>query len=156
MFRRPLLPLLAAIALIAGPVRMVVAADEQVYADLEAIAGEPLTVVRFFRVRGWQSLHERALVLWLGREEPYLIDLRERCSGIEKEIWLRLADFQRPGRNQLRARGSSILLRDGRACRIRQIRALDHEALLKLDMRFRPPETGSPPQPPSPLPRETP
>ena len=120
------------------------------YAELETIASEPLDAVRFFRVRYWQPLSEHALVLWLGREEPYLIDLRDRCFGIERELWLRLADFERPGRNQLRARWSRILLRDGRDCRIGRIRALDYDALLKLDARFHPPITPAPPPPPAP------
>lgn len=120
------------------------------YAALETIAGEPLDSVRFFRVRFWQPISEHAIVLWLGREEPYLIDLRDRCYGIEKEGWLRLADYQRPGRNQLRARWSSILLRDGRDCRVGQIRALDYEALQALDARFQPPVDPAPPPPDAP------
>lgn len=95
------------------------------YQRFASIAGEPQDSVRFFRVHYWQPINERALVLWLGREEPYLIDLRERCYGLRQELFLRIADYQRPGRNMLRARWSSIVTRNALPCRIGAIRALD-------------------------------
>ena len=93
-------------------------ATDATYARFAAIAGEPQDSVRFFRIYYWQPLSERALVLWLGLEEPYLIDLRERCYDLKRELFLRIADYQRPGRNVLRARWSSIFTRDGQDCRI--------------------------------------
>ena len=105
------------------------------HARLAAIAGEPQDSVRFFRMYYWQPLGERSLVLWLGREEPYLIELRERCRGLEQELYLRIADYQRPGRNVLRARWSSIFTRDGQDCRIGSIRALDFSRIDEVDPR---------------------
>lgn len=112
------------------------------YAQIEAIAGEPVKEVRFFRMRWWRPLNNRALILWLGREEPYLIDLREHCHGLDRALWIALSDFSRPGRHLLRERWSKVLLPDSRDCRIGQIRALDYEALLRLDKRFHAPGAG--------------
>lgn len=114
------------------------------YARFAAIAGEPQDSVRFFRIYHWQALGERSLVLWLGREEPYLIDMRERCRDLGKELFLRIADYQRPGRNVLRARWSSIFTRDGQDCRIGSIRALDFSRIDEVDPRvIGAPATGS-------------
>lgn len=113
--------------------------QENDYALIEALAGEPIEEVRFFRVRFFRPLNNRALVLWLGREEPYLVDLRELCYGLDRALWLSVGDFNRPGRNALRVRWSTVVLADGRDCRVRQIRPLDYEALMQLDARFRPP-----------------
>lgn len=109
------------------------------YAAIEAIAGEPLKEVRYFRLRWFRPLDDRALILWLGREEPYLVDLRHVCHGLDRELSIGLDDFSRPGRHVLRERWSKVVLRDGRDCRVRQIRALDYDALLELDARFHPP-----------------
>lgn len=105
------------------------------YARFASIAGEPQDSVRFFRIYYWQPLSERALVLWLGREEPYLVDLRERCNNLKRELFLRIADYQRPGRNVLRARWSSIFTRDGQDCRIGSIRALDFSRITEVEPR---------------------
>lgn len=94
-------------------------------ARFEAIAGEPVPDVAFFRIHQWLPIDEYALVLWLGREEPYLITLRHRCFGLTKETALRFVEYQRPGRNRLRARWSQVLLWDGRTCRLASIRPLD-------------------------------
>lgn len=110
-------------------------ATDATYARFSAIAGEPQDSVRFFRIHHWQPLSERALVLWLGREEPYLIDLRERCHDLKRELSLRIADYQRPGRNMLRARWSSIFTRDGQDCRIASIRALDFSRIHEINPR---------------------
>jgi TonB family protein len=105
------------------------------YQRFEAIAGESRDSVRFYRLHYWQPISDRALVLWLGREEPYLIDLRERCAGLRQELFLRIADYQRPGRNLLRARWSSIITRSGHDCRIASIRALDFSRIGELAPR---------------------
>lgn len=105
------------------------------HARFAAIAGEPQDSVRFYRMYFWQPLGERSLVLWLGREEPYLIDLRERCRGLGQELFLRIADYQRPGRNVLRARWSLIFTRDGQYCRVSSIRALDFSRIDEVDPR---------------------
>lgn len=109
--------------------------SDATYARFAAIAGEAQDSVRFFRIYYWQPLGERSLVLWLGREEPYLIDLRERCRDLGRELFLRVADYQRPGRNVLRARWSSIFTRDGQDCRIGSIRALDFSRIDEIDPR---------------------
>lgn len=127
------------LCVLAGAAPAAAPPQEQDYALLEAIAGEPVKEVRFFRVRWFRPLDNRSLVLWLGREEPYLVDLREYCYGLDRELSLAVSDFSRPGRNLLRTRWSRILLRDGRDCRVRQIRPLDYEALMQLDARFHPP-----------------
>jgi len=100
-----------------------------------AIAGEALDSVRFFRVYHWQPIDDRTLILWLGREEPYLIDLRENCSGLKSQLFLRLGDFQRPGRNVLRARWSQVIMDANRSCRIGQIRALDFARVAQINAR---------------------
>lgn len=105
------------------------------YNRFEAIAGKSQESVRFFRMYYWQPVSDRALVLWLGREEPYLIDLRERCYGLRQELFLRIADYQRPGRNMLRARWSSIITRGGHDCRIGNIRALDFSRIDEITPR---------------------
>ena len=112
------------------------------YQRFAAIASEPQDSVRFYRLHYWQPISDRALVLWLGREEPYLIDLRERCYGLRQELFLRIADYQRPGRNMLRARWSSILTRNGHDCRIGSIRALDFSRIGELAPRDLPHDTG--------------
>jgi TonB family protein len=112
------------------------------YERFAAIAGEPQDSVRFYRMHYWQPISDRALVLWLGREEPYLIDLRERCYGLRQELFLRIADYQRPGRNMLRARWSSIITRSGHDCRIGSIRALDFSRIGELAPRQLPHDTG--------------
>jgi protein TonB len=106
------------------------------YQRFEAIAGESRDSVRFYRLHYWQPISDRALVLWLGREEPYLVELRERCAGLRQELFLRIADYQRPGRNLLRARWSSILTRGGHDCRIASIRALDFSRIGELTPRL--------------------
>lgn len=111
---------------------------EAVYAHFAAIAGEPQDAVRFFRIYYWQPISDRALVLWLGREEPYLIELREHCFGLSQELSLRIADYQRPGRNTLRSRWSAIITRSALPCRIGTIRALDFSRIDELDPRFLP------------------
>lgn len=145
MARLPLRPALAGlllwIALGAAGVHAdeVTASEEAQYQRLSAIAGETLDSVRFFRVHYWQPISERALVLWLGREEPYLVDLRERCFGLRHELFLRIGDYQRPGRNLLRARWSQIMTREGRTCRIGSVRALDYARVGSIDPRVLPP-----------------
>lgn len=113
------------------------------YQRFEAIAGEAQDSVRFFRVHYWQPLDEHALVLWLGREEPYLVTLRERCNGLMKQMTLRIADYQRPGRNTLRAPWSQIITDDGNNCRIESIRALDLERIDDIDPRYLPRSSAS-------------
>jgi TonB family protein len=108
------------------------------YRRFEAIAGEPQDSVRFFRVYYWQPIDEHALVLWLGREEPYLLDLRDGCRGLMKQMSLRIADYQRPGRNTLRAIWSQIIADDGRSCRIDSIRALDFSRVNEIHPRYVP------------------
>ncbi len=108
------------------------------YQRFEAIAGQPQASVRFFRVYYWQPVDEHSLVLWLGREEPYLVNLRERCYNLMKQLTLRIADYQRPGRNSLRATWSQIITDDGRSCRIDSIRALDFDRIKQIDPRFIP------------------
>ena len=105
------------------------------YQRYVAIAGAPQDSVRFFRVHHWRPINERALVLWLGREEPYLIDLRDRCIGLADDPALRIAGYQRPGRNMLRTRWSDILTRDGLPCRIGTIRALDFSRMKEIAPR---------------------
>lgn len=101
-------------------------------ARFEAVAGEPVPDVAFFRIHQWLPIDEYALILWLGREEPYLITLRHRCFGLTKETALRFVEYQRPGRNRLRARWSQVLLWDGRTCRLSSIRPID-PAHLRVD-----------------------
>lgn len=105
---------------------------------IEALAGAPVDAVRFFKVYFWQPLDESSLVVWLGREEPYLVTLRERCNGLLDESVLRLADYKRPGRNMLRTRWSEIVTEDGITCRIGSIRALQLEPLEALGSRYSP------------------
>lgn len=106
--------------------------------QIEALAGENLDAVRFFRVYFWQPLDEEALVVWLGREEPYLITLRKHCQGLLEESQLPLTEYQRPGRNVLRARWSQVLTEDGNLCRIGSIRALDLDRLRALGPPYTP------------------
>lgn len=105
---------------------------------IEALAGAPIDAVRFFKVYFWQPLDESSLVVWLGREEPYLVTLRDRCYGLLEESVLRLADYQRPGRNMLRTRWSEIVTVDGDKCRLGSIRALQPEGLKALGSRYSP------------------
>lgn len=107
-------------------------------ARIEALAGEPQDAVRFFRVVFWQPIDEETLVVWLGKEEPYLLTLRRKCEGLLEESTLRLAEYSRPGRNMLRARWSQILTVDGRVCRITHLRALDLDGLRALGPRYVP------------------
>jgi len=114
------------------------AADDEAHSEyrrFDAIAGAPLDSVRFFRVYHWQPIDDRTLILWLGREEPYLIDLREQCHGLKSQLFLRLGDFQRPGRNLLRARWSQVIIDAHRSCRIAQIRPLDFERVAEINAR---------------------
>lgn len=143
--RRALLGLLAWHALTAAAVHAeeTTAPERIQYQRLSEIAGDPLDSVRFFRVHYWQPVGERALVLWLGREEPYLIDLRERCFGLRQELFLRVGDYQRPGRNLLRTRWSQFVMREGRSCRVGNIRALDYARLGAIDPRVMPPAGAS-------------
>jgi len=130
---------LSVLCLCAGSSAAAASAEPQTdaaYARFAAIAGEPQDSVRFYRIYHWQPLGERSLVLWLGREEPYLIDMRERCRDLGQELFLRIADYQRPGRNVLRARWSSIFTRDGQDCRIGSIRALDFSRIDEVDPRL--------------------
>ena len=113
-------------------------ARSEQYQRFEAIAGQSQESVRFFRVYYWQPIDEHSLVLWLGREEPYLINLRERCYNLMKQLTLRIADYQRPGRNSLRSTWSQIITDDGRSCRIDSIRALDFDRIKEIDPRFIP------------------
>jgi TonB family protein len=112
------------------------------YQRFRAIAGPAQDSVRFYRLHYWQPLSDRTLVLWLGREEPYLVDLRERCFELRQERFLRIADYQRPGRNMLRARWSSIITRNGHDCRITSIRALDFSRIDELAPRRLQHDTG--------------
>lgn len=105
---------------------------------IEALAGAPVDAVRFFKVYFWQPLDESSLVVWLGREEPYLVTLRDRCNGLLEESVLRLADYQRPGRNMLRTRWSEIVTVDGDKCRLGSIRALQPDGLKALGSRYSP------------------
>lgn len=107
-------------------------APYEVRATIQALAGSAATSVSFYRVHYWTPLDERTLVLWLGREEPYLIKLREVCTGYARDRVLRLSDFQRPGRNKLRVRWSSVFTREGRACTLSTIQPLDLEGMRRL------------------------
>lgn len=141
--KRPSWPWLAlSLCLWAAPLLAQEAADDEPrpeqYHRFEAIAGAPQDSVRFFRVHYWQPIDELALVLWLGREEPYLVNLRERCNGLLKQLTLRIADYQRPGRNSLRATWSQIITDSGHSCRIDSIRALDFDRIEDIDPRYIP------------------
>lgn len=127
--------LLAACCDVAAATTPAPAEVDATYQRFEALAGKSQESVRFFRMYYWQPISDRALVLWLGLEEPYLIDLRERCHGLRQELFLRIADFQRPGRNMLRARWSSIVTRHGHDCRIGNIRALDFSRIDEIEPR---------------------
>ncbi len=127
--------LLAACCGVASAVAPTPAEIDATYKRFEAIAGKSQESVRFFRMYYWQPISDRSLVLWLGREEPYLIDLRERCFGLRQELFLRIADYQRPGRNMLRTRWSSIVTRNGHDCRIGNIRALDFNRIGEITPR---------------------
>ncbi len=102
-------------------------------AKLEAIAGAEVDKVRYFRLMFWQALDDRSLILWLGREEPYLVDLREHCHNLAHEISISLTNYVRPGRNTVRARWDFVQTRD-RRCRIGTIRPLDLEGMTELGM----------------------
>lgn len=107
-------------------------APKEIRAAIAEIAGDSVSEVSFYRVHYWTPLDERTLVLWLGREEPYLIQLREVCTGYARDRVLRLGDFQRPGRNKLRVRWSVVFTREGRTCTIHEIRPLELEGMRKL------------------------
>jgi len=102
-------------------------------ASVLALAGEPVPYVSYFRVHYWISLDEYTLVMWLGREEPYLVTLRDRCVGISRDNVLRVTDYKRPGRNRLRSRWSMVFTREGHTCRLDTIQPLNLEGMRKLD-----------------------
>jgi len=107
-------------------------APKEVRTQIADLAAGAVSEVSFYRVHYWTPLDERTLVLWLGREEPYLIHLREACTGYARDRVLRLGDFQRPGRNKLRTRWSVVFTREGRSCTISEIQPLDLEGMRKL------------------------
>lgn len=108
--------------------------------QIEALAGTSVSAVSFYRVYYWTPLDERSLVLWLGREEPYLIQLREACVGYARDRTLRLSEFQRPGRNKLRTRWSMVFTREGRSCALISIQPLDLEGMRRLAPPYSLPE----------------
>ncbi len=107
-------------------------APKEIRAQILGLAGDLVSEVSFYRVHYWTPLDERSLVLWLGREEPYFIQLREVCTGYARDRVLRLGDFQRPGRNKLRIRWSVVFTREGRTCTVHEIRPLDLDGMRKL------------------------
>lgn len=117
-------------------------APREVRARIAEIAGDPVSEVSFYRVHYWTPLDERSLVLWLGREEPYYIQLREVCTGYARDRVLRLGDFQRPGRNKLRTRWSVVFTREGRTCTVHEIRPLDLDGMRKLAAPYSLPPGG--------------
>ncbi len=104
----------------------VTAADDSpdLYAQLEDIAGEDIEKASYYRLMFWKALDERTLILWLGREEPYLVNLREFCYNLTREDRVSLSNYIRPGRNVVRARWDYVLTREHR-CRIVRLRPLD-------------------------------
>lgn len=107
-------------------------APKEIRAAIAEFAGDPVSEVSFYRVHYWTPLDERTLVIWLGREEPYYIQLREACTGYARDRVLRLGDFQRPGRNKLRIRWSVVFTREGRTCTMQEIRPLNLDGMRKL------------------------
>ena len=87
-------------------------------------AGEPVGSFRFFRIDGYTSLGDHAVVVWTGARQAYLLTVEEPCPelrwslsiGVTSSMSRVYADFDR------------VQTRDG-SCRIRSIRPIDVAAL---------------------------
>lgn len=91
---------------------------------LSASNAAPLRAVRVFRVYGWRSLEPLSGVIWLGVDEPYLLNLRSDCRDADlrtlSAVTLRGAHLV-PGRDRL--------LFSARACVIDSLVRLDRNKL---------------------------
>lgn len=91
---------------------------------LMASDAAPMRAVRVFRVYGWRSLEPLRGVIWLGVDEPYLLNLRSDCRDADlrtlSAVTLRGAHLV-PGRDRL--------LFSARACVIDSLVRLDRNKL---------------------------
>lgn len=111
-------------------VRVCAAASDRV--DYERLADAPVSSVRFMRLRDWEALDDRTIVLWVGRQEPYLVKLDGRCIGLTFNNTIGVTSFG----HRLYAGSDRVLTADG-DCRIVSIQPLNYGALqsAKVEMR---------------------
>ena len=100
--------------------------------DYERLADEPVASVRFIRLRDWEALDDRTIVLWVGRQEPYLVKLDGTCVGLTFNITIGVTSSN----HRLAAGFDRVLTADGN-CRIVSIQPLDYAALqtARIEMR---------------------
>lgn len=100
---------------------------------VRAHAGEPIDHVRLTPRKsrsafttGWEVLGERTLLLWHGRHEAWLVQLRESaaCRPLDRQSDVAIAG----GFDHLNLRGSVITADNGQ-CRIEEIREVDVPAM---------------------------
>lgn len=96
-------------------------------------AGEPVEHVTFFPTRrsrsafsnSWEVLGERQLLVWYGKDEAWLVDLRDSsaCRSLDKERNIAVSG----GFADLKSNG--YIRTRYNICRIEQIRPVDVEAM---------------------------
>ena len=107
-----------------------VAAPDRI--DYERLADAPVRSVRFMHLRDWEALDDRTIVLWVGRQEPYLVKLDNTCVGLTFNNTIGVTSFGQ----RLFAGFDRVLTADGN-CRIVSIQPLDYAALqsARIEMR---------------------
>lgn len=100
--------------------------------DYERIADEAVASVRFMRLQDWEALDDRTIVLWAGRQEPYLVKLDGNCIGLTFNNTIGVTSVG----HRLFA-GHDRVLTANSNCRITSIQPLDYGKLqaAKKEMR---------------------
>ena len=100
--------------------------------DYLKLADKPVPSVRFMRLRDWEAIDDRTVVLWVGRQEPYLIKLKHSCEGLTFNYTIGVTSTS----HRLTAMQDRVITADGQ-CLILSIQPLDYAALHAAQVEMR-------------------
>lgn len=121
--------------------------NAQQLALYQAHAGEPVASFNYLgSINGWTPLGDTAIAVWTRPREAWLLELYGPCSGLQSTPAIALTNTM----NRVSARFDKVLVRDTGSsmdmpCIIREIRALDVNAIREAEKQAREQPEAIPP-----------